>query len=272
MPTFTYSTDRPTDLAVDVLVLPVFEGPQAGPGVKDVRGLDLLELFSATGAKGKRGESLLVPNTGVKGLAAKSQNERFAYDSYRRFIQMYADVVLGVDHGTFEGILENYKNLHGLTHDTELSADDWRRIVGEYKEAIETELGKPFPQDTTEQLWGAIAAVFGSWQNARAVTYRRLHAIPDNWGTAVNVQAMVFGNMGDTSATGVAFTRNPSTGANEIYGEYLVNAQGEDVVAGIRTPQPLTLKARREAEDPNPSLEEEMPFVSEALPVSGCPE
>jgi pyruvate, orthophosphate dikinase len=195
----------------------------------------------------------------VQGLARSSNDERFAYDSYRRFIQMYGDVVLGVDHSVFEDILDNYKNLNGYAYDTELSARQWREIIAEYKAAIEEAGGQPFPQDTSEQLWGAIGAVFGSWQNNRAVTYRRLHAIPDDWGTAVNVQAMVFGNMGNTSATGVAFTRNPSTGANEIYGEYLVNAQGEDVVAGIRTPQPLTIRARREAEDPNPALEEEMP-------------
>ena len=158
---------------------------------------------------------------------------------------MYADVVLGVDHGVFEDILDNFKNLNGLTSDTELSADDWAEIIGEYKQAVERELGKPFPQDTAEQLYGAIAAVFGSWQNARAKTYRRLHDIPDDWGTAVTVQAMVFGNLGETSATGVAFTRNPSTGAKEIYGEFLLNAQGEDVVAGIRTPQPLTDKGAR---------------------------
>jgi pyruvate,orthophosphate dikinase len=201
----------------------------------------------------------------VLGLARHSGDDRFAYDSYRRFIQMYGDVVLGVDHSVFEDILDNYKNLNGFSYDTELDADSWRTIIALYKKAIEDAAGKPFPQDTGQQLWGAIGAVFGSWQNARAVTYRRLHAIPDDWGTAVNVQAMVFGNMGDTSATGVAFTRNPSTGANEIYGEYLVNAQGEDVVAGIRTPQPLTIKARREAEDPNPSLEEEMPQAFEEL-------
>ena len=195
----------------------------------------------------------------VEGLAKRSDDRRFAYDSYRRFIQMYADVVLGVDHGVFEDILENFKNLGGLISDTELSADDWADIIEEYKEAIERELGEPFPQDTNEQLYGAIAAVFGSWQNARARTYRRLHDIPDSWGTAVNVQAMVFGNLGETSATGVAFTRNPSTGANEIYGEFLVNAQGEDVVAGIRTPQPLTEKARAEAGEESPSLEAMMP-------------
>ena len=201
----------------------------------------------------------------VLGLASQAGDERFAYDSYRRFIQMYADVVLGVDHGVFEDILDNYKNLNGASYDTDLKAEDWKAIIADYKKAIERGIGKPFPQDTSEQLWGAIGAVFGSWHNQRAMTYRRLHNIPDDWGTAVNVQAMVFGNMGDTSATGVAFTRNPSTGANEIYGEFLLNAQGEDVVAGIRTPQPLTLNARREAEDPNPSLEELMPATFDEL-------
>ena len=195
----------------------------------------------------------------VEGLATRSKDRRFAYDSYRRFIQMYADVVLGVDHGVFEDILENFKNLNGLTSDTELSADDWAEIIEEYKAAVEGQLGKPFPQDVNEQLYGAIAAVFGSWQNARAKTYRRLHDIPDSWGTAVTVQAMVFGNLGETSATGVAFTRNPSTGTREIYGEFLLNAQGEDVVAGIRTPQPLTERARTESSENNPSLETLMP-------------
>jgi pyruvate,orthophosphate dikinase len=195
----------------------------------------------------------------VEGLAKRSNDRRFAYDSYRRFIQMYSDVVLGVDHGVFEDILENFKNLNGCASDTELKADDWAEIIEEYKAAVERELGKAFPQDTSEQLYGAIAAVFGSWQNARAKTYRRLHNIPDDWGTAVTVQAMVFGNLGETSATGVAFTRNPATGTKEIYGEFLLNAQGEDVVAGIRTPQPLTERARREAGDENPSLEALMP-------------
>ena len=190
----------------------------------------------------------------VAGLARRA-DERFAYDSYRRFIQMYSDVVLGIDHGVFEDLLDTHKNEIGAYNDTDLTADDWKKLVGAYKAAVENELGKPFPQDTNAQLWGAISAVFGSWQNARANTYRRLHGIPDDWGTAVNVQAMVFGNMGETSATGVAFTRNPSTGDNEIYGEFLVNAQGEDVVAGIRTPQPLTEAARVAAGEKLPSLE-----------------
>jgi pyruvate,orthophosphate dikinase len=201
----------------------------------------------------------------VVGLARRSGDARFAYDSYRRFLQMYGDVVLGVDHGIFEDILENHKNLNGLTNDTELSADDWLDVIGGFKAAIASETGKPFPQDPREQLWGAIGAVFRSWQNARAITYRRLHNIPDSWGTAVNVQAMVFGNMGASSATGVAFTRNPSTGVRELYGEFLVNAQGEDVVAGIRTPQSLTEKARREAGDEAPSLEVLMPDIFKQL-------
>jgi pyruvate, orthophosphate dikinase len=195
----------------------------------------------------------------VAGLAQQSGDERFAYDSYRRFIQMYSDVVLEVDHGIFEDILDGLKNLTGKSGDTELDAADWKKVIAEYKAAVLRETGKPFPQSTTDQLWGAISAVFGSWQNARANTYRRLHNIPDSWGTAVNVQAMVFGNMGDTSATGVAFTRNPSTGAKALYGEFLVNAQGEDVVAGIRTPQSLTEAARIESGDKNPSLETLMP-------------
>ncbi len=176
----------------------------------------------------------------VQGLAAKSGNPRFAYDSYRRFIQMYANVVLGVEHGVFETILDDHKHLNGHDLDTDLGAEDWQEVVRRYLLAVEEQTNEPFPQDTGRQLWGAIAAVFGSWDNERAKTYRRLHGIPDSWGTAVNVQAMVFGNLGPTSATGVGFTRNPSTGTREIYGEFLINAQGEDVVAGIRTPQALT--------------------------------
>src|SRR5262245_59332362 len=195
----------------------------------------------------------------VKGLAARAGNERFAYDSYRRFIQMYANVVLDVDHGVFEDILENHKNLNGYQLDTDLGAADWRKVIEAYKAAVERETGKPFPQTTGDQLWGAIGAVFSSWHNTRANTYRRLNGIPDSWGTAVNVQAMVFGNLGPTSAKGVAFTRNPSTGAREVYGEFLLNAQGEDVVAGIRTPQPLAEAARKAAGEQLPSLETLMP-------------
>ncbi len=195
----------------------------------------------------------------VRAIGAEAEDMRFAYDSYRRFIQMYSDVVLGVDHHDFEEILEEHKANNGLELDTEISADDWVGIIEKFKALVEDALGKPFPQDPSEQLWGAIGAVFGSWMTHRAQTYRRLHDIPGSWGTAVNVQAMVFGNMGDTSATGVAFTRNPSTGEKALYGEFLVNAQGEDVVAGIRTPQDITEKARLEAGSSKASLEQLMP-------------
>ncbi|MGQ3673251.1 pyruvate, phosphate dikinase [Xanthobacter sp. TB0136] len=195
----------------------------------------------------------------VEAVAKLAGDRRFAYDSYRRFITMYSDVVMNVPHHHFEEILENYKDEKGYTLDTDLSADDWAHLVTKYKAKFEQELGKPFPQDPNEQLWGAISAVFSSWMNNRAITYRRLHSIPESWGTAVNVQSMVFGNMGETSATGVAFTRNPSTGENALYGEFLVNAQGEDVVAGIRTPQNLTEQARIEAGSDKPSMEAAMP-------------
>jgi len=195
----------------------------------------------------------------VEGLASTSEDARFAWDSYRRFIQMYSDVVLGLDHGAFEEALEIAKEDRGFYLDTELSADDWKVLVAEYKRLVEKQWGKPFPQDVHEQLWGAIGAVFGSWESDRAKVYRRLNAIPSDWGTAVNVQAMVFGNMGETSATGVAFTRDPATGENAYYGEYLINAQGEDVVAGIRTPQYLTKAARERAGAKPLSMEEAMP-------------
>ncbi|MCO6409643.1 pyruvate, phosphate dikinase [Hoeflea alexandrii] len=195
----------------------------------------------------------------VLAVARDSGDERFAFDSYRRFIQMYADVVMGLDHEVFEEILEDEKARLGHELDTDVSADEWRVIIARYMATIEEELGIPFPQDPHQQLWGAIGAVFASWMNARAITYRQLHDIPASWGTAVNVQAMVFGNLGDQSATGVAFTRNPSTGAKELYGEFLVNAQGEDVVAGIRTPQSITEAARIEAGSDRPSLEKLMP-------------
>ena len=195
----------------------------------------------------------------VQGLAQASGDARFAWDSYRRFIQMYSDVVLGLDHGRFEEALEIAKEDKGAYLDTELDAADWQALVGEYKKLVEEEWGKPFPQDVNEQLWGAVGAVFGSWQADRAKVYRRLNGIPGDWGTAVNVQAMVFGNMGETSATGVAFTRDPATGENAYYGEYLINAQGEDVVAGIRTPQYLTKAARERAGAKPLSMEEAMP-------------
>jgi len=195
----------------------------------------------------------------VGALAKGAGDERFAFDSYRRFIQMYSNVVLDLDHHNFEDALEFYKETKGYSLDTEMMADDWRHVIGKYKEIVERETGKPFPQDAREQLWGAVGAVFSSWMNQRAITYRRLHDIPESWGTAVNVQAMVFGNMGDSSATGVAFTRNPSTGEKELYGEFLINAQGEDVVAGIRTPQNITEAARIAAKSDKPSMETALP-------------
>ncbi|WP_374570031.1 pyruvate, phosphate dikinase [Phenylobacterium sp.] len=197
----------------------------------------------------------------VAGLAKLSGDRRFAFDSYRRFIQMYSNVVLGLDHHMFEEILDEHKERLDVTIDTALSAEDWERVVADYKKAVEAELGKPFPQEPQAQLWGAISAVFASWMNDRAKFYRRMHDIPESWGTAVNVQSMVFGNMGDTSATGVAFTRNPSTGDARLYGEFLINAQGEDVVAGIRTPQALTRAAREEMGEKAPSMEEALPEV-----------
>jgi pyruvate,orthophosphate dikinase len=195
----------------------------------------------------------------TEGLAKLTGNPRFAYDSYRRFIQMYSNVVLGMEHGAFEEILDSEKESKGYELDTELEADDLKRIAQLYKDAAQAELGKPFPDDVNDQLWGAIGAVFGSWHSHRANTYRRLHHIPEDWGTAVNVQAMVFGNRGDTSATGVAFTRDPSTGEKLLYGEFLINAQGEDVVAGIRTPQPITKIVRERQGGKKPSMEEAMP-------------
>ncbi len=191
----------------------------------------------------------------VEALAKGAGDERFAYDSYRRFITMYSNVVLDIEHHHFEEILDEYKDRKGYSLDTDMSAADWKAVLPRYKALVEKELGKPFPQEPQEQLWGAIGAVFGSWMNSRAIKYRELHAIPASWGTAVNVQAMVFGNMGETSATGVAFTRNPSTGEKELYGEFLINAQGEDVVAGIRTPQDITEAARIASGSDKPSME-----------------
>jgi pyruvate,orthophosphate dikinase len=195
----------------------------------------------------------------VKALAEKSGDRRFAQDSYRRFITMYSDVVLGIGHHHFEEILDHHKDRKGYALDTDLDADDWETVIGRYKARVQEETGEAFPQDPHAQLWGAIGAVFGSWMNQRAITYRRLHNIPESWGTAVNVQAMVFGNMGEDSATGVAFTRNPSTGEKKLYGEYLINAQGEDVVAGIRTPQEITEAARKESGSDKPSMEKALP-------------
>ncbi|MES3100881.1 pyruvate, phosphate dikinase [Sphingomonas faeni] len=260
------------------------EGGQFPQGLRDEVATGLAHIEGVTGKKfGDPADPLLVSvrsgarasmpgmmdtvlNLGlndqtVEGLAAKSEDARFAWDSYRRFIQMYADVVLELDHGAFEEALEIAKEDQGFTLDTELSADDLRKLVVEYKGLVEKLWGKPFPQDVHDQLWGAVGAVFGSWQSERAKVYRRLNDIPGGWGTAVNIQAMVFGNMGDTSATGVAFTRDPSKGDRAYYGEFLINAQGEDVVAGIRTPQYLTKTAREDAGAKPASMEEAMPEV-----------
>jgi pyruvate, orthophosphate dikinase len=201
----------------------------------------------------------------VEGLAARSKDRRFSYDSYRRFISMYGDVVLNVDHAEFEEILGDFKDSRDYTLDTQVTAEEWLDLIARYKDHVKETTGKPFPQDVHEQLWGAIGAVFQSWMSPRAITYRKLNNIPEEWGTAVNVQAMVFGNMGETSATGVAFTRNPATGERALYGEFLVNAQGEDVVAGIRTPQNITEKARIEAGSDAPSLEKLMPATFKEL-------
>src|SRR3974390_2484322 len=195
----------------------------------------------------------------VEALANKSGDRRFAYDSYRRFITMYSDVVLGVGHEHFEELLDHHKEKQGYSLDTDLTADDWAALVEHYKKRVKDEIGQDFPQDPEQQLWGAIGAVFDSWMNQRAITYRKLHNLPESWGTAVNVQAMVFGNMGETSATGVAFPRNPSTGERKLYGEFLINAQGEDVVAGIRTPQEISEAARIEADSDKPSMEQTLP-------------
>ena len=201
----------------------------------------------------------------VQGMAKQSGDARFAWDSYRRFVQMYGDVVLGVDHHEFEDVIDTHKRQNDLAQDTEITAESWQEIVAEYKKIVKTATGKPFPEDPKEQLWGAIGAVFGSWMVPRAITYRKIHEIPGSWGTAVNVQSMVFGNMGDDCATGVAFTRDPSTGENYFYGEYLINAQGEDVVAGIRTPQSLTKQGREREGSDMPSMEESMPEVFKQL-------
>ncbi|MBW8882153.1 MAG: pyruvate, phosphate dikinase [Asticcacaulis sp.] len=197
----------------------------------------------------------------VEGLATLTGDRRFALDCYRRFITMYSNVVLGVSHHSFEDILDDHKDRLGVTVDTDITARDWEKVIADYKAMVKTELGRDFPQDPKDQLWGAVKAVFGSWMNDRAKFYRKMHDIPEDWGTAVNIQSMVFGNMGNTSATGVAFTRNPSTGDNNLYGEFLLNAQGEDVVAGIRTPQALTRKAREEMGEKALSMEESLPEV-----------
>ncbi|QDY99436.1 pyruvate, phosphate dikinase [Nitratireductor mangrovi] len=274
--THYYANGRsyPKELRADVEAALVETGRIAGRGFGD--GSDPLLVSVRSGARASMpGMMDTVLNLGlndrtVEALARQSGDERFAYDSYRRFIQMYSDVVLGLDHEVFEEILEEEKAGLGVEFDTELEAGHWRRLVEVYKARVEEELGTAFPQDPHEQLWGAIGAVFSSWMNHRAITYRRLHDIPEDWGTAVNVQAMVFGNMGNNSATGVAFTRDPSTGEKKLYGEFLVNAQGEDVVAGIRTPQNITEEARINAGSDKPSLEKVMPQAfAEFVDIAG---
>jgi len=259
----------PSGLQEQVLTaLQVLE-QQSGKGFGDPKNPLLVSVRSG-GRASMPGMMDTVLNLGlnsqtVEGLAALSGDRRFAFDSYRRFIQMYSDVVLGVDHDLFEEILDEHKDVSGFEADTELQEDDWEQVTKLYLAVVEAELGQPFPVDPVQQLWGAIGAVFDSWMNERAKVYRQLHDIPANWGTAVNVQAMVFGNMGETSATGVAFTRNPSTGEHSYYGEFLINAQGEDVVAGIRTPQSLTKAARLEMGDDQLSMQEAMPVVFDQL-------
>ncbi|HYL49252.1 MAG TPA: pyruvate, phosphate dikinase, partial [Stellaceae bacterium] len=265
--TFFYQNDKkyPADLRAQVEIALQTLEKRIGAAFGDAKNPLLVSVRSGARAS-MPGMMDTVLNLGlndvtVEGLAKKSGDARFAYDSYRRFIQMYGQVVLGVDHQLFEDALDNIKLDAGKQLDTELSAAQWQEVIEAYKALVQRELKKPFPQAPEEQLWGAIGAVFGSWMNQRAITYRRLHGIPADWGTAVNVQAMVFGNMGDDCATGVAFTRNPSTGVNEFYGEYLANAQGEDVVAGIRTPQHLTVAGKLANKSKLPAMEEQMPKV-----------
>jgi len=269
--TYFYANGKtyPKDLKSQVEKALVTVGKLAGKTFGDAKNPLLVSVRSG-GRASMPGMMDTVLNLGlndttVEALATLSGDRRFAYDSYRRFITMYSDVVLGFEHHHFEDILDTYKDSKGYSLDTELTADDWVDLVGRYKEAVSRETGEDFPQDPHAQLWGAIGAVFSSWMNARAVTYRRLHDIPESWGTAVNIQSMVFGNMGDTSATGVAFTRNPSTGEKRLYGEFLINAQGEDVVAGIRTPQDITEHARKESGSDKASMEVAMPDAFKEL-------
>jgi pyruvate, orthophosphate dikinase len=263
--TYFYANDKtyPPELEPQVAQALEFIGQITGKGFGDRQNPLLVSVRSGARAS-MPGMMDTVLNLGlndatVEGLATKSGDRRFAYDSYRRFITMYSDVVLGIEHHHFEEILDDHKDRNGYQLDTDLNAEDWAVLVKRYKARVVEEQGAEFPQDPHEQLWGAVGAVFGSWMNQRAITYRRLHGLPESWGTAVNVQAMVFGNMGETSATGVAFTRNPSTGDKQLYGEFLINAQGEDVVAGIRTPQEITEAARVEAGSDKPSMEKAMP-------------
>ncbi|KIZ47938.1 MULTISPECIES: pyruvate, phosphate dikinase [Rhodopseudomonas] len=269
--TYFYANEKtyPKELKTQVEKALAHVGKLTGKGFGDAKNPLLVSVRSG-GRASMPGMMDTVLNLGlndvtVEALAAKSGDRRFAYDSYRRFITMYADVVMGFEHHHFEEILDTFKDGKGYTLDTDLTGDEWVEMVGAYKEALMRETGEEFPQDPHAQLWGAVGAVFSSWMNARAVTYRKLHDIPESWGTAVNVQAMVFGNMGETSATGVAFTRNPSTGESRLYGEFLINAQGEDVVAGIRTPQDITEIARQESGSDKPSMELAMPAAYKEL-------
>ncbi len=269
--TYFYQNNRnfPGDLNAQVEAALDFVGQATGNVFGDTKNPLLLSIRSGARAS-MPGMMDTVLNLGlndqtVEAIAAKANDARFAYDSYRRFITMYSDVVLGVEHHHFEEALDSYKNKYNYTYDTDLNAADWKNLIAVYKDIVYKQLGKSFPQDPRKQLWGGIGAVFGSWMTPRAIKYRELHSLPESWGTAVNVQAMVFGNMGDTSATGVAFTRSPSTGAPELYGEFLVNAQGEDVVAGIRTPQNITEKARIASGSDKPSMEAVMPEPYKAL-------
>jgi pyruvate,orthophosphate dikinase len=262
---YEHGKQCPPDLSVEVAAALDFVGELTGRRFGDAQ--NPLLVSTRSGAKASMpGMMDTVLNLGlnditVEALAKQFSDARFAYDSYRRFIQMYANVVLGIEHHEFEELLEYYKENKGVSLDTELSSEDLEKLVVEFKAKVEKSQGRPFPQDPHEQLWGAIGAVFGSWMNPRAEAYRRMHNIPASSGTAVSIQAMVFGNMGETSATGVAFTRSPSTGANELYGEFLLNAQGEDVVAGLRTPQNITEAARMAAGSEEPSMESALPQV-----------
>jgi len=269
--TYFYAHDKsyPKELKAQVEKALDHVGKLAGKAFGDAKNPLLVSVRSG-GRASMPGMMDTVLNLGlndktVEALAEMSGDRRFAFDSYRRFITMYSDVVLGFEHHHFEDILDTFKDGQGYSLDTDLTGDDWVDVVGRYKDAVARETGQDFPQDPHAQLWGAIGAVFSSWMNARAVTYRRLHDIPESWGTAVNVQAMVFGNMGETSATGVAFTRNPSTGESKLYGEFLINAQGEDVVAGIRTPQDITEYARQESGSDKASMEVAMPEAFKEL-------
>ena len=266
---FTHDKTYPKELAAQVEAALARVEQQVGARFGDAENPLLVSVRSGARAS-MPGMMDTVLNLGlndetVEGLARHSGDSRFAYDSYRRFIQMFGDVVLGVDHHHFEEILELHKDDAGVDLDTELSAEAWQAVIKDYKQKVLKETGAAFPQKPEDQAWAAIGAVFGSWMNQRAITYRRLHGYPSDWGTAVNVQAMVFGNMGEDCATGVAFTRDPSTGENVFYGEYLVNAQGEDVVAGIRTPQHLTAKGKQENGSDLPAMEEVMPEVFDQL-------